>query len=157
MLLSAQCATTDLKAMPTDENLLSVSSRASNSSLRTKIHLGKSSATSPAHHRMAINHLLHRLIYDVLLSTRCNVIPHAVRKLALGHNSRFFKSDCAVCEYDYYSKSRWNSYLPFTQKGVALFCGQVSHELMKASITLLALYIEMDWLVGLSNILGAVR
>ena len=42
--------------------LLSVSSRASNAPLRTiKIHRGRLSATSPAHHRMAINHLLHRL------------------------------------------------------------------------------------------------
>ena len=42
--------------------LLSVSSRASNVPLRTlKIHRGRLSATSPAHHRMAINHLLHRL------------------------------------------------------------------------------------------------
>ena len=38
------------------------SSRASNAPLRTiKIHRGRLSATSPAHHRMAINHLLHRL------------------------------------------------------------------------------------------------
>lgn len=61
ILLSAMCVTTYLKAMPTDENLLSVSSRASNSSLRTKVHLGKSSATSPAHRWVALNHLLHRL------------------------------------------------------------------------------------------------
>ena len=43
--------------------LLSVSSHAANVPLRTalKIHRGRLSATSPAHHRMAINHLLHRL------------------------------------------------------------------------------------------------
>ena len=41
--------------------LLSASSRASNVPLHTlKIHRGRLSATSPAHHRMAINHLLHR-------------------------------------------------------------------------------------------------
>ena len=41
--------------------LLSVSSHAANVPLRTlKIHRGRLSATSPAHHRMAINHLLQR-------------------------------------------------------------------------------------------------
>ena len=62
IFLSAWCVTTNLKALLTDGFLLSVSSRASNAPLRTiKIHRGRLSATSPAHHRMAINHLLHRL------------------------------------------------------------------------------------------------
>ena len=53
--------------------LLSVSSRAANYAPHrlTMLH-GGLSATSPAHHRMAINHLLHRLIYNVLLRTRCH-------------------------------------------------------------------------------------
>ena len=61
--LSAWRVTTNLKALLTDGFLLSVSSRAANyAPLRTiKIHRGRLSATSPAHHRMAINHLLHRL------------------------------------------------------------------------------------------------
>lgn len=61
-ILSAWCATTNLKAMLTDGFLLSVSSRAANYAPHrlTMLH-GELSATSPAHHRMAINHLLHRL------------------------------------------------------------------------------------------------
>ena len=56
------CVTTYLKAMLTDGFLLSVSSRAANYALHKTIMLhGELSATSPAHHRMAINHLLHRL------------------------------------------------------------------------------------------------
>ena len=53
--------------------LLSVSSRAANYAPHrlTMLH-GELSATSPAHHRMAINHLLHRLIYNALLRTRCH-------------------------------------------------------------------------------------
>ena len=73
--------------------LLSVSSRAANVPLRTtlKIHRGRLSATSPAHHRMAINHLLHRL--DMMCF------------LALGATQKG--------KYDYYSKSCGRSYLPF--------------------------------------------
>ena len=56
------CVTTYLKAMLTDGFLLSVSSRAANYAPHKTIMLhGELSATSPAHHRMAINHLLHRL------------------------------------------------------------------------------------------------
>lgn len=67
------CVTTYLKAMLTDGFLLSVSSRAANYAPHrlTMLH-GELSATSPAHHRMAINHLLHRLIYNALLRTRCH-------------------------------------------------------------------------------------
>ena len=91
-VLSAMCVTTYLKAMLTDFILLSVSSRAANYAPHKTIMLhGELSATSPAHHRMAINHLLHRLIYDALLRTRC----HTEGK------------------YDYYSKSCGRSYLPF--------------------------------------------
>ena len=72
-VLSAMCVTTYLKAMLTDGFLLSVSSRAANYAPHKTIMLhGGLSATSPAHHRMAINHLLHRLIYDALLRTRCH-------------------------------------------------------------------------------------
>ena len=92
MLLSAQCATTDLKAMPTDENLLSVSSRAANYAPHKTIMLhGGLSATSPAHHRMAINHLLQRFC----------MMPF----LGLVATQRG--------KYDYYSKSCGRSYLPF--------------------------------------------
>ena len=67
------CVTTYLKAMLTDGFLLSVSSRAANYAPHKTIMLhGDLSATSPAHHRMAINHLLHRLIYNALLRTRCH-------------------------------------------------------------------------------------
>lgn len=67
------CVTTYLKAMLTDFILLSVSSRAANYAPHKTIMLhGELSATSPAHHRMAINHLLHRLIYNALLRTRCH-------------------------------------------------------------------------------------
>ena len=61
-VLSAMCVTTYSKAMLTDEFLLSVSSRAANYAPHrlTMLH-GELSATSPAHHRMAINHLPHRL------------------------------------------------------------------------------------------------
>ena len=72
-VLSAMCVTTYLKAMLTDGFLLSVSSRAANYAPHKTIMLhGGLSATSPAHHRMAINHLLHRLIYNALLRTRCH-------------------------------------------------------------------------------------
>ena len=72
-VLSAMCVTTYLKAMLTDFILLSVSSRAANYAPHKTIMLhGELSATSPAHHRMAINHLLHRLIYNALLRTRCH-------------------------------------------------------------------------------------
>ena len=61
MLLSAMCVTTYLKAMLTDFILLSVSSRAADYAPHKTIMLhGELSATSPAHHRMAINHLLQR-------------------------------------------------------------------------------------------------
>ena len=62
IFLSAWCVTTNLKAMLTDGFLLSVSSRAANYAPHrlTMLH-GELSATSPAHHRMVINHLLHRL------------------------------------------------------------------------------------------------
>ena len=61
-VLSAMCVTTYLKAMLTDGFLLSVSSRAANYAPHKTIMLhGELSATSPAHHRMVINHLLHRL------------------------------------------------------------------------------------------------
>ena len=64
-------------------------------------------------------------------------------------------------KYDYYSKSCGRSYLPYYSIRVSLVlnlskCGQVSHELMKASITLLALY-RNGLIGGLVNILGAVR
>ena len=60
-VLSAMCVTTYLKAMLTDGFLLSVSSRAANYAPHKTIMLhGELSATSPAHHRMAINHLLQR-------------------------------------------------------------------------------------------------
>ena len=97
--LSAWRVTTNLKALLTDGFLLSVSSRAANYAPHrlTMLH-GELSATSPAHHRMAINHLLHRLIYDALLRTRC----HTEGK------------------YDYYSKSCGRSYLPF-YKGFPLY------------------------------------
>lgn len=56
------CVTTYLKAMLTDGFLLSVSSRAANYAPHKTIMLhGELSATSPAHRRMVINHLLHRL------------------------------------------------------------------------------------------------
>ena len=72
-VLSAMCVTTYLKAMLTDGFLLSVSSRAANYAPHKTIMLhGELSATSPAHHRMAVNHLLHRLIYNALLRTRCH-------------------------------------------------------------------------------------
>lgn len=138
MLLSAMCVTTYLKAMLTDEILLSVSSRAANYAPHKTIMLhGGLSATSPAHHRMAINHLLQRFC----------IMPF----LGLVATQRG--------KYDYYSKSCGRSYLPWSNYLLvvkSLFapsgfpctcfskCGQVSHELMKASITLLALYIEMD-------------
>ena len=55
------CVTTYLKAMLTDGFLLSVSSRAADYAPHKTIMLhGELSATSPAHHRMAINHLLQR-------------------------------------------------------------------------------------------------
>ncbi len=55
------CVTTYSKAMLTDGFLLSVSSRAANYAPHKTIMLhGELSATSPAHHRMAINHLLQR-------------------------------------------------------------------------------------------------
>ena len=59
--------------------LLSVSSRAANYAPHrlTMLH-GELSATSPAHHRMAINHLLHRLIYNVLLRTRCHTLTESM-------------------------------------------------------------------------------
>ena len=59
--------------------LLSVSSRAANYAPHrlTMLH-GGLSATSPAHHRMAINHLLHRLIYNVLLRTRCHTLTESM-------------------------------------------------------------------------------
>ena len=61
MLLSAMCVTTYSKAMLTDGFLLSVSSRAADYAPHKTIMLhGELSATSPAHHRMAINHLLQR-------------------------------------------------------------------------------------------------
>ena len=73
------CVTTYLKAMLTDFILLSVSSRAANYAPHrlTMLH-GGLSATSPAHHRMAINHLLHRLIYNVLLRTRCHTLTESM-------------------------------------------------------------------------------
>ena len=122
------CVTTYLKAMLTDGFLLSVSSRAANYAPHKTIMLhGGLSATSPAHHRMAINHLLQRFC----------MMPF----LGLVATQRG--------KYDYYSKSCGRSYLPYYSIRVSLVlnlskCGQVSHELMKASITLLALYIEMD-------------
>ena len=107
------CVTTYLKAMLTDGFLLSVSSRAADYAPHKTIMLhGELSATSPAHHRMAINHLLHRLIYNALLRTRC----HTEGK------------------YDYYSKSCGRSYLPYSfiirVSRVLNFskCGQVGHE-----------------------------
>ena len=112
--------------------LLSVSSRAANYAPHrlTMLH-GELSATSPAHHRMAINHLLHRLIYDALLRTRC----HTEGK------------------YDYYSKSCGCSYLPFFCKGFPVYLifqsvGKSVTNLRGAlsfrvkDLSLLALYIE---------------
>ena len=99
--LSAWCVTTNSKAMLTDGFLLSVSSHAANVPLRTtlKIHRGRLSATSPAHHRMAINHLLHRL--DMM----CFLALGATSYLTQCENLRSdtipdSSSDCAVCEYD---------------------------------------------------------
>ena len=91
-VLSAMCVTTYLKAMLTDGFLLSVSSRAANYAPHKTIMLhGELSATSPAHHRMAINHLLQR--FDMMCF------------LALVATQRG--------KYDYYSKSCGRSYLPF--------------------------------------------
>ena len=80
--------------------LLSVSSRAANYAPHrlTMLH-GELSATSPAHHRMAINHLLHRL--DMM----CFLALGATSYLTQYENLRSdtipdFSSDCAVCEYD---------------------------------------------------------
>ena len=123
------CVTTYLKAMLTDGFLLSVSSRAANYAPHKTIMLhGELSATSPAHHRMAINHLLHRLIYNALLRTRCNVVPHAVRKLTLGHNSRLFHRIVLCTSMINTQGVRCRSYLPFTLKGVVLISEQVGHE-----------------------------
>ena len=92
MLLSAMCVTTYLKAMLTDGFLLSVSSRAADYAPHKTIMLhGELSATSPAHHRMAINHLLQRFC----------MMPF----LGLVATQRG--------KYDYYSKSCGRSYLPF--------------------------------------------
>ena len=112
------------------------SSRAANYALHrlTMLH-GELSATSPAHHRMAINHLLHRLIYDALLRTRC----HTEGK------------------YDYYSKSCGRSYLPFC-KGFPLYLilksvGKSATNLRGAlsfrvkDLSLLALYIGVLWCI----------
>ena len=91
-VLSAWCVTTNLKAMLTDGFLLSVSSRAANYAPHKTIMLhGELSATSPAHHRMAINHLLQRFC----------MMPF----LGLVATQRG--------KYDYYSKSCGRSYLPF--------------------------------------------
>ena len=91
-VLSAMCVTTYLKAMLTDGFLLSVSSRAANYAPHKTIMLhGELSATSPAHHRMAINHLLQRFC----------MMPF----LGLVATQRG--------KYDYYSKSCGRSYLPF--------------------------------------------
>ena len=91
-VLSAMCVTTYLKAMLTDGFLLSVSSRAANYAPHKTIMLhGELSATSPAHHRMAINHLLQRFC----------MMPF----LGLDATQRG--------KYDYYSKSCGRSYLPF--------------------------------------------
>lgn len=94
------CVTTYLKAMLTDGFLLSVSSRAANYAPHrlTMLH-GELSATSPAHHRMAINHLLHRL--DMM----CFLALGATSYLTQCENLRSdtipdLSSDCAVCEYD---------------------------------------------------------
>ena len=59
--------------------LLSVSSRAANYAPHrlTMLH-GGLSATSPAHHRMAINHLLHRLIYNAILMARCHTLTESM-------------------------------------------------------------------------------
>ena len=94
------CVTTYLKAMLTDGFLLSVSSRAANYAPHKTIMLhGELSATSPAHHRMAINHLLHRL--DMM----CFLALGATSYLTQCENLRSdtipdFLSDCAVYEYD---------------------------------------------------------
>ena len=110
MLLSAMCVTTYLNAMLTDENLLSVSSRAANYAPHKTIMLhGGLSATSPAHHRMAINHLLQRFC----------MMPF----LGLVATQRG--------KYDYYSKSCGRSYLPFIRVSRVLDfskCEHVGHE-----------------------------
>ena len=99
MLLSAMCVTTYLKAMLTDENLLSVSSRAANYAPHKTIMLhGGLSATSPAHHRMAINHLLQRFFMMSFLG------------LVATQRGK----------YDYYSKSCGRSYLPYYSIRVSL-------------------------------------
>ena len=158
MLLSAMCVTTYLKAMLTDGYLLSVSSRAANYAPHKTIMLhGELSATSPAHHRMAINHLLHRLIYDVLLSTRCHTegkvwlllkelwtLLSALEQLFIGCKIRFCSVGFPLYLYLKVWASRSRTY------GDAL-------SFRVNDFSLLALYIEMDWLVGLPNILGAVR
>ena len=60
-ILSAWCATTNLKAMLTDGFAFRFFSCLKRSAPYLMVHRGRLSATSPAHHRMAINHLLHRL------------------------------------------------------------------------------------------------
>ena len=132
-VLSAMCVTTYLKAMLTDGFLLSVSSRAANYAPHKTIMLhGGLSATSPAHHRMAINHLLQR--FDMMCF------------LALVATQRG--------KYDYYSKSCGRSYLPF-YKGFPVYLifqsvGRSVTNLRGAlsfranDLSLLALYIEMD-------------
>ena len=93
MLLSAMCVTTYLKAMLTDGFLLSVSSRAADYAPHKTIMLhGGLSATSPAHHRMAINHLLQRFFMMSFLG------------LVATQRGK----------YDYYSKSCGRSYLPWS-------------------------------------------
>ena len=110
--------------------LLSVSSRAANYAPHrlTMLH-GELSATSPPSlGGWLLTIYIHRVIYDVLLSTRCNVIPHEVRKLTLGHNSRLFHRIVLCASMINTQGVRCCSYLPFTLKGVALISGQVGHE-----------------------------
>ena len=122
------CVTTYLKAMLTDGFLLSVSSRAANYAPHKTIMLhGELSATSPAHHRMAINHLLHRLIYNVLLRTRCHTegkVWLLLKELWTLLSALFF--------------IRVSRVLDFSK------CGQVGHEPTRNWYSLPALCIVME-------------
>ena len=110
MLLSAMCVTTYLKAMLTDGFLLSVSSRAANYAPHKTIMLhGELSATSPAHHRMAINHLLHRL--DMM----CFLALGATQRESMITTQRVV--DALICLF-----IRVSLVLDFSK------CGQVGHE-----------------------------
>ena len=91
------CVTTYLKAMLTDGFLLSVSSRAADYAPHrlTMLH-GELSATSPAHHRMAINHLLHRLDMMCFLALGATSYLTQCENLRSGTIPDFFIGLCCV-------------------------------------------------------------